>query len=87
MSYTVKLRPSAQKDLDGIPAQDYQIIAKAISGLEQNPRPVKTKKLADSSLWRIRAGNYRVVYTIEDSNKVIIIVRIARRKEDTYKGL
>ncbi len=87
MSYTVKLRPSAQKDLDDISARDYQMISKVISGLEQNPRPLKVKKLADSSLWRVRVRNYRVVYMINDTDKIVIIVRVVRGKEDTYKGL
>jgi mRNA interferase RelE/StbE len=95
MSYTVKLRPSAkvklrpsvQKDLEGIPQQDYPIIANAISGLENNPRPLKVKKLADSGLWRVRVRNYRVVYAINDTDKTVVIVRVARRNEDTYKGL
>ncbi len=87
MGYTVRLRPSAQKELDIIPEQDYRRISKIISALEQNPRPPKVKKLAGSDLWRPRMGNYRVVYVINDAEKVIIIVRVARRQEDTYKGL
>ena len=47
----------------------------------------RVKKLADSGLWRIRIGQYRVVYAIDDEVQQIIIVKVARRKEDAYKGV
>ncbi len=87
MSYEVRLRRAAQKELDALSGPDYEAIAKAISTLEQNPRPPRVKKLADSGLWRIRVGQYRVVYAIDDESRVITVVRVARRKENTYKGL
>lgn len=86
MSYEVRLRRTAQKELDSISGRDFEAIARAISTLEEDPRPPRVKKLADG-LWRIRVGQYRLVYAIDDSSRVITIVRIARRKEDTYKGL
>ena len=87
MSYQVRLRRAAQKQLDKLTGRDYEIITEAISALEQEPRPRGVKKLAESGLWRIRAGLYRVVYAIEDKESLVIVVRIARRTEDTYKGL
>ena len=87
MSYEVRLRQAAQKELDGLTGQDYEAVAKAISALEQNPRPPKVKKLAESGLWRIRVGHYRIVYAIQDEEQLVIVVRVARRKEATYKGL
>ena len=87
MSYEVKLRRAAQKELDALSGRDYETVAKAISTLEQNPRPLKVKKLAESGLWRFRAGHYRIVYAIEDEDRLVTIVRVARRKEDTYKRL
>jgi len=87
MSYLVRLRRAAQKELDSIPQQDYSSIASVISGLEKNPRPLKVKKLADSGLWRVRVRDYRVVYAINDADKTVTIVRVARRKEDTYRRI
>lgn len=87
MSYEVRLRRVAQKELDALPDQDYEAIAKTLSTLEDSPRPPRGKKLADSGLWRVRVGQYRVIYAIEDGALLVTIVRIARRKEDTYKGL
>ena len=87
MSYQVNLRRAAQKQLDKLAEKDYEIIAQAISALEKEPRPKRVKKLAESSLWRIRVGQYRVVYNIDDEERLVIVVRVARRTEDTYKRL
>lgn len=87
MNYEIRLRRAAQKELDASFGRDYKMLARAISGLEQNPRPPGVKKLADSGLWRIRIGHYRIVYAIDDENKLVTIVRVAIRKEGTYKGL
>ena len=87
MSYEVMLRRAAQKGLDALSERDYEIVAKAISTLEETPRPPRVKKLTDSGLWRIRVGRYRIVYAIDDTTRVVTLVRVARRREDTYKGL
>ncbi len=87
MNYEIRLRRAAQKELDASFGRDYKMLARAISGLEQKPRPPRVKKLADSGLWRVRIGHYRIVYAIDDENKLVTIVRVARRKEGTYKGL
>ena len=87
MGYEVKIRNAAQKGLDTLTGKEYRAVAEAISSLEETPRPPKVKKLADSDLWRIRVKRCRVIYAINDTAKEIIIVRVARRSEDTYKGL
>lgn len=87
MSYQVRLRRAVQKQLDKLAEQDYEIVAEAISALEQEPRPLGVKKLAESGLWRIRVGRYRVVYAINDEESLVTVARVARRTEDTYKRL
>ena len=87
MSYQVRLRRAAQKQLDRLTEHDYEIVAETISALEPEPRPLGVKKLAESGLWRIRVGQYRVVYNIDDEELLVIVVRVARRTEDTYKRL
>ncbi len=87
MSYKVKIRSAAQKDLDTFTGKEYQAVAEAISALEETPRPSKVKKLATSGLWRVRVKKCRIIYAINDTDKEIIVVRVARRSEDTYKGL
>ena len=87
MNYEIRLRRAAQKELDAISGRHYKMLARAVSNLGQNPRPPGVKKLADSGLWRVRIARYRIVYAIDDENKLVTIVRVARRKEGTYKGL
>ena len=87
MSYQIRLRLAAQKQLDKLAKHDFEIIAEAISALEQEPRPPRVKKLAASGLWRIRVGHNRVVYAVDDKESLVIVVRVARRAEDTYKRL
>lgn len=87
MNYEIRLRRAAQKELDASFGRHYKMLARAISGLEQNPRPPGVKKLVDSGLWRVRIAHCRIVYAIDDANKLVTIVRVARRKEGTYKGL
>jgi mRNA interferase RelE/StbE len=87
VNYEIKLRQPAQKELDAFSGRDYKMLARAISRLEQNPPPPGVKKLADSGLWRVRLRRYRIVYAIDDENKLVTVVRVARRKEGTYKGL
>jgi mRNA interferase RelE/StbE len=52
--------------------------------LADNPRPPKSKKLTARDSWRIRIGNYRVIYLIEDDNLIVIVIEIGHRKE-VYK--
>lgn len=87
MSYQVRLRRTVQKQLDKLAEHDYEMIAEIISVLEQESRPPGVKKLAGSGLWRIRVGRYRVVYSINDKEHLVIVVRVAGRTEDTYKRL
>lgn len=87
LSYEVRLRHVAQKTLDGLQDRDYKEVAASISGLEENPRPPGVKKLTDSSLWRVRIGRYRVIYAINDGKRLVTVVRVAKRDENTYKGL
>ena len=87
MSYQVKLRRAAQKELDALLGRKYEAIAKAISALGQNPRPPGVKKLAESGLWRIRVRQCRIVYAIDDNARLVTVVRVAKRAESTYKGL
>lgn len=85
--YDIILQPDAQEELNKITEQGRVRVAKAISTLEQEPRPHGAKKLAKESLWVMRVGQYRVVYTINDEEHLVIVVRVASRTEDTYKRL
>ena len=87
MSYRVSLRRVVQRQLDELDQHDYEIVAEAISALEQNPRPFGVRKLSGSGLWRIRVRRYRIVYAIDDKERLAIVVRVAKRAEDPYRRL
>ena len=85
--YRIELKPSAVKALAKIPQPHRGRIAKRIDRLAENPRPHGVKKLEDkSSLYRIRVGDYRVVYQIQDDVLLVLVVRIAGRG-DVYRDL
>jgi mRNA interferase RelE/StbE len=69
-----------------LPKEAQVEVALTIDRLGNTPRPPRVKKLAESGLWRIRVGQYRIVYAIDDKAQLVTIVRVARRKEDTYRG-
>ena len=82
--YSLEFAKSVRKDLRKIGKRDASRILKAIDKLEANPRSPTCKKLTDRELYRIRVGNYRVVYEIFDLRLVIMIVKIGDRK-DVYR--
>lgn len=81
MSYRVLLQRSAQKALERIPPQARNRIYQALRSLGENPRPPGCKKLKDSAYWRIRIGEYRAIYVIDDAVKTVTVMRIAHRGE------
>ncbi len=87
MAYRVAIHRSAQKQLLSFPREAQVEIAKAIDELENNARPEGCRKLRETGLWRVRAGRYRIVYVIDDEAKVVTVLKVAIRREDTYKGL
>ena len=84
-SYRVRLKRSAEKDLRRIDKSRIPSIIAAIEDLENNPRPVGCRKLVGSdSSYRIRIGDYRVVYLVEDIVCVVEVERVSHRK-DVYR--
>lgn len=81
--YIISIKPSALKELSKLPKAMVKKTEKAIDALAEEPRPVGVKKLkgADEDLYRIRVGDYRIIYSIEDEIKIIDIIRIGHRKE------
>ncbi|MFM8741469.1 MAG: type II toxin-antitoxin system RelE family toxin [Cytophagales bacterium] len=81
--YSIRFKKSAEKELEKLPAPAIKKISKAVDALSTNPRPVSSKKLEGQkeSLWRIRIGDYRVIYLIEEVVKIIEIRRIGHRRD------
>ena len=83
-SYNVRIKPSAVKELEAIPAKDRRRIATKIQALGNNPRPVGCEKLAGHDKYRIRQGNCRVPYMIEDEVLTVTVIAIGNRR-DIYR--
>ena len=79
--YQIRLIPQAQKDLDKFPHDTFYRIKAEILELQQNPRPHGVEKLTHQEAYRVRVGDYRILYRIDDSTKEIFIYRIKHRKE------
>lgn len=85
--YSIEWKRSAQKELKKLPRQIISKIVHAIESLAENPQPKHSKKLlATDHTFRIRIGDYRVIYTLHAQKVVIEIIRIGHRK-DVYRGL
>ena len=87
MTYRVEIHRAAQKQLLSFPREAQTEIARAVDELEDNARPAGCKKLRETGLWRVRAGRYRIIYVIDDEAKVVTVVKVAIRREGTYRGL
>lgn len=81
MAYTVILKRSAEKELDRLPAQVHGRITRKLLELEDNPRPRGVQKLQGQDRHRIRIGDYRVLYIIDDRAQTVEIVAVGHRRE------
>ena len=80
--YSLEFRPSALKALRHIVPRDRVRISNAIQSLAENPYPPGCKKLGgEDEFWRIRVGNYRVIYTVIRERLVVTVVKIGHRRE------
>jgi mRNA interferase RelE/StbE len=85
--YAISYKKSVEKDLKPIPKKSLTQIVLAIQELAINPTPVGCSKLKGyNNAYRLRIGNYRVVYVINDGELIVLIIRVAHRKE-VYKNL
>ena len=81
MSYQLLILPRAQKELADLPSEQLGIAERKIDTLREEPRPVGCKKLAERQGWRVRFGSYRILYKIDDAEKVVTIVNVGHRRE------
>ncbi|MEM9540105.1 MAG: type II toxin-antitoxin system RelE/ParE family toxin [Cyanobacteria bacterium P01_E01_bin.42] len=84
--YSLQFKNSAAKEFRGLPTDIKQRIGEAVEELCFDPRPDGVVKLkGDDDLYRIRVGNYRVIYEIDDDEKALLIMRV-RHRGDAYKN-
>jgi len=80
--YTVEFARPALREFQDLPRAVQQRIAPKITALAEDPRPVGVDKLkGQSDQYRIRVGDYRVVYTIQDARLIVLVVRVANRRD------
>jgi mRNA interferase RelE/StbE len=84
-NYRIQFKASAAKEFKKLPLSVKQRVSISLDNLQQNPRPSGVKKLqGEQALYRVRVGEYRIVFTIDDDEKIIKITRI-RHRQDVYK--
>ena len=80
-AYSILFKESVRKDVDTIPAKDLQRIMERIGLLAEDPRPAGSEKLSGQERYRIRQGNYRIIYSIQDNKLTVWVVKVAHRRE------
>jgi len=78
-SYRLLIKPSAVKELEAVPAKDRRRLVARLRRLSADPRPPGCEKLSGHDLFRIRQGDYRVLYSIEDQALVILVIKVGHR--------
>ena len=82
MRYRVEFAPPAQRQIRKLPRETQKRVLQRIADLGMDPRPVGVKKLVDEeNLYRVRLGDYRIVYQIRDRELVVLIVKVGHRRE------
>jgi mRNA interferase RelE/StbE len=79
-SYELRFKKSVARDLRGIPQKEVARILKRIEALRSDPRPPGAEKLSTLERYRLRQGNYRIVYEIRDHELIVLVVKIAHRR-------
>ena len=81
MTYQVIIQRPAEKELDALQVSVHKRIVARLLTLEENPRPTGVKKLQGQESYRLRAGDYRILYTIDDKSKKVFVVAVGHRRE------
>ena len=79
--YSIVFRKSVEKDLRAIPKKEQIRIARRIATLADAPRPSGCKKLSGQDRYRLRQGNYRILYEVQDSELIVSVVKVGDRRD------
>ena len=82
--YSIRFGESFQKDINKIPQKDRKKLLARIDKLAIEPRPYGYEKLSGMEYYRVRQGNYRIIYSIRDTELIVLIIKIGHRK-DIYR--
>jgi len=86
MAYNLKIHRNVEKQLQRVPKNQRERLVATMRSLREDPRPAGCIKL-DDVLYRLRQGQYRVIYAVFDDDVVVVVCKVARRAEDTYRDL
>ena len=81
MSYRLLILPRAKRELADLPTEQFRAAEMKMRALQENPRPPGCKKLRDRQGWRVRFGDYRVIYKIDDTQEIVTILGVGHRRE------
>ena len=82
--FNLVFKESVSKDLKDIPKQDVQRILERIDALRDDPHPSGSVKLSGREYYRVRRGNYRIIYEVQDTQLVVIVIKVGHRR-DVYR--
>lgn len=83
-SYSLLIKPSAAKELEALPIKDRRKIISRIEALASEPRSHGCERLSGQDQYRVRQGDYRVVYSVDDQTRTVLVVKVGHRR-DVYR--
>jgi len=84
MSYRLEILPAAVKEYQHVPGTHKEAVKKAILGLERSPRGFQVKKLQGREYYRLRVGDWRVIFAISDPRRLVTVIAVKRRTSTIY---
>jgi mRNA interferase RelE/StbE len=86
VAYRLGHTDAALRELQALPREIFKRVDARILALAENPRPPGVQQLHGRPLWRLRVGDYRIIYTIDDAQQLVTVARV-RHRRDAYRGL
>lgn len=86
LNYKIRLRKSAKKEMNDLSSKDFDRVVERIRTLREHPRGVGCVKLRGYDLFRVKCGNFRIIYAIDDEVRRVVIESVGHRRE-VYRGL
>ena len=86
MAYSILIAPAAKRDLKRLPKDALRRVSAAITSLADDPHPAGSTKLSGADFYRIRVGDYRVIYQVQERQVIVLVLRVGHRR-DVYRNL
>jgi len=83
-SYSLRIKPSAVRELEAVPRRERRRLAARMRALANEPRPPGAEKIRGHDLYRVRHGNYRLLYEVRDHDRTVTVIKIGHRR-DVYR--